>query len=154
MAFYYLDASALVKRYVAEKGTAFITSLTNPNAGNDVWIAAIGSVELVAALYRRVNTGSIGASQASNAEQAFRGDLVNIFNSVDLTPSILSRAMGLAKLHLLRAYDAIQLATALELQVARRNMNLPSLIFLCADQTLNQAALAEGPIVDDPNRYP
>ena len=63
-------------------------------------------------------------------------------------------AVGLAKLHLLRAYDSVQLATALELQIARRNMNVPLPIFLSADQNLNQAALAEGLLVDDPNRHP
>ena len=154
MALYYLDASALVKRYVAEAGSPFVTRLTDPSASNEVWIASIGTVELMAALYRRVNTGMLTPSSAWSAEQAFRGDLHRIFDSIDLNPSILARGMGLAKLHLLRAYDAVQLATAIELQIQRRNLNLALPIFLCADQALNQGALAEGLLVDDPNRYP
>jgi uncharacterized protein len=62
--------------------------------------------------------------------------------------------MAFAKLHPLRAYDAIQLATAADLHARRRNVNLSRLTFLSADQPLNQAALAEGLLVDDPNRYP
>jgi predicted nucleic acid-binding protein len=154
MPLYFLDASALVKRYVSERGTAFVTAVTNPNAIGKAWMATIGSVELIAALYRRVNTGSLAPSSAWQAEHAFRGDLNRLFDSVDLSPSILARAMGVAKLHGLRAYDAVQLATAIELHVTRRTMNLSPPILISADHALNQAALAEGLLVDDPNRYP
>jgi predicted nucleic acid-binding protein len=154
MTLYYLDASALVKRYVAEPGSAFVTRLTSPSASNEVWLATIGCVELVAALYRCVNTGALSSSSAWNAEQAFRGDLQQMFQPIDLTSSILARAMGLAKLHYLRAYDAVQLATVADLQNDRRALNLSWPIFLSADQRLNQAALADGILVDDPNRYP
>lgn len=154
MTLYYLDASALVKRYVAETGSAFVTRLTSSSESNEIWLATIGCVELVAALYRRVNTGALTSSSAWNAEQAFRGDWQQVFQPIDLNASILARAMGLAKLHLLRAYDAVQLATAVDLQVNRRALNLSWPIFVSADQRLNQAALAEGLLVDDPNRYP
>ena len=34
MAAYYLDSSALAKRYVAETGSAWVTDLMNPLTGN------------------------------------------------------------------------------------------------------------------------
>ncbi|MBI3821394.1 MAG: type II toxin-antitoxin system VapC family toxin [Planctomycetes bacterium] len=154
MALYYLDASALVKRYVAEKGSAFVTHLTNPGSRNETWLATIGCVELVSALFRRFNMGVLASAAAHNAEQTFRGELHQFIQLIDLNPSILARAMGLAKRHLLRAYDSIQLATMIELQLQRFALNLSLPIFLSADQALNQAALAEGLLVDDPNRYP
>ena len=154
MALYFLDASALVKRYVAENGTVFVTRVTNSGVPRKPWMATIGAVEVMAALYRRVNTGSLTSASARQAEQVFRSDLYHLFDSIDMKPSILARAMSLAKLHILRAYDAVQLATAMELQINCRSLNLSPPILISADQALNQAALAEGLLVDEPNRYP
>lgn len=36
MASYYLDTSALVKRYVTERGTAWIVNLTDPSSGHEL----------------------------------------------------------------------------------------------------------------------
>lgn len=154
MGFYYLDTSAIVKRYVAETGSAFITQRTDATSGNEIWLSTVPCVEIVAALYRRVRIGSLTSAEAAAAEQNFRQDLHGVLLLWDVTPSILSQAMALAKLHALRAYDSIQLATAIDILVQRRQGNLPPLNFLSSDQSLNQAALAEGLLVDDPNRYP
>ena len=62
--------------------------------------------------------------------------------------------MALAKMHGVRGYDTVHLATAMEYQRRRRVLNLRPLAFLLSDHSLNQAALAEGLLVDDPNRYP
>jgi predicted nucleic acid-binding protein len=42
----YLDSSAVVKRYVAEIGSAWVQGLTAPAAGNRSWIAAVTGVEV------------------------------------------------------------------------------------------------------------
>jgi uncharacterized protein len=154
MAVFYLDTSALVKRYVAERGSGFIRQITDQNSANVTWTASVACVEIVAALYRRVNTGSITLAGALAAEQAFRNDSYALIRTIDVAPNILAQAMAFAKIHRLRAYDAIHLASAAEYQRRRRAFNLRPLVFLSADQMLNQAALAEGLLVDDPNRYP
>lgn len=154
MAVYYLDTSALVKRFVAETGSVFITQITDIASGNEIWISTATCVEMVAAFYRRVRTGSLTSVEAATSEQNFRQDLQTIYLLWDISPSILSQAMALAKAHALRAYDSIQLATALDIHTQRRHANLPPFEFLSADLSLNQAALAEGLLVDDPNRYP
>ena len=53
MASYFLDSSALVKRYAAETGSAWVESLTDPRAGNRIYVAAIAHVEVVAAIARK-----------------------------------------------------------------------------------------------------
>ena len=56
--------------------------------------------------------------------------------------------------HTLRAYDAVQLASAL---VANRQIiqaGLPSPIFVSADKRLLNAAQVEGLQIDDPNSHP
>src|SRR5947208_10416650 len=96
---YYLDTSALVKRYVAETGSAFINQITDIATGNEVWISTVTCVEIVAALYRRVRIGSLTSAEAATAEQNFRQDLHGVLLLWDVTPSILSQGMALAKLH-------------------------------------------------------
>jgi hypothetical protein len=65
-----------------------------------------------------------------------------------------SRAMALAHNHILRGYDAVQLAAAMEFSAERVNAGLPALVFVSADVALNAAAVAEGLAVDDPNTHP
>ena len=50
MAVYFLDTSAIVKRYVLETGTAWVQALTAPAAGNVHCLARITRPEAVAAI--------------------------------------------------------------------------------------------------------
>jgi hypothetical protein len=53
MAVYFVDSSALVKRHISEIGSTWVLSLFDPALNNDVLIAAITGVEIVAAITRR-----------------------------------------------------------------------------------------------------
>lgn len=55
---------------------------------------------------------------------------------------------------LMRAYDALHLASAPEVHLRLTSAGLPPLTFLAADDRLLGAATAEGLPVDNPNRYP
>lgn len=50
MATFFLDTSAVLKRYVLETGTARVRALTDPTARHSLFIARIALVETVAAL--------------------------------------------------------------------------------------------------------
>ena len=62
MADYFLDSSALVKRYVRETGSAWVTGILDPLSKNEVFVAAITGVEIVAAVSRRARGGTITAA--------------------------------------------------------------------------------------------
>jgi uncharacterized protein len=53
VSFYFLDSSALVKRYVTESGSSWIESVVSAEAGNTIFIARITWVEVFSALSRR-----------------------------------------------------------------------------------------------------
>jgi predicted nucleic acid-binding protein len=72
---------------------------------------------------------------------------------LEMTPSLLADAMLLARAHGLRAYDAVQLAAALQASHIYQTGSLGPVTLVSADQTLNNAAVAEGMDVDDPNRH-
>lgn len=154
MAAYYLDTSALVKRYAQEVGTAWVMSLTAPAVGHDLYIVRVTGPEMIAALFRKVRMGEVTQGDAVRAAANFKADLQTQYQIVEVKDGLADRAMTLAEQHGLRGYDAVQLAAALELHAVRTTMGLPPFAFVSADTELNIAARAEGLIADDPNVHP
>ena len=154
MASYYLESSALVKRYVVETGTAWIRGLSAPFSGNTLFIAQITGVEAVTAITLRARRGATSPGDAATAIANFRRDFALGYFAVPITLAVIGRAMDLTETHGLRGYDAVQLATALQVQAQRQANGLPAIVFVSADNNLNAAATAEGLSVDDPNAHP
>jgi predicted nucleic acid-binding protein len=46
---YYVDSSAIVKRYVTETGSSWVQDLCDPAAGHVIALAHVGLVEIAAA---------------------------------------------------------------------------------------------------------
>ena len=109
----YLDASALVKRYIAEKGSRETTALT---ADSEMTATSIVSrAEVAAALAKAVRAGLVKNEVARNAQRRFAGDWPDLVR-VPVTEALVERAEGLAWEHGLRGYDAVQVASALTWQ--------------------------------------
>ena len=151
MAVYFFDSSALVKRYAQETGSEWILALTEPAAGHSLYIARITAVEVVSALTRRRRGGSVSEIDATTAMAAFRHDLFHQYRVIEITPTVITRAMALAETHGLRGYDAVQLASALIVQAMRETLGLSALELASADRELNDAAAVEDLTIDDPN---
>jgi len=154
MAAFYLESSALVKRYSTETGSNFVIGLMRPSAKNRFYSAKITEVEVCAALARKRKGLKISAASAAKSLLRFRRNFAGSFNKPDLTDSIVSEAIRLTEHHALRGYDAVQLATALETNRKRLSDGLSALIFVSADTELNNAAQAEGLDIENPNNYP
>jgi hypothetical protein len=71
-----------------------------------------------------------------------------------IVETMVSQAVALTQNHRLRGYDAIQLATALELNATLNAAGLRTLVFITADIDLSAAAQAEGLVADRPNNHP
>jgi predicted nucleic acid-binding protein len=153
MAAYFLDSSALVKRYAAETGTAWVTGLMEPTAGNLIFVARITGVETVAAIARKRKGNLLSSANASTALATLRKELVGLFLIVEVTTALLTAAMVLAEKHALRGYDAVQLAATLEANAKRARSSLPPLVLVTADGDLLAAGTAEGLATDDPNSH-
>lgn len=90
MAVLFFDSSGLVKRYIAETGTAWVIGLLRP-AAHDVFIANITGIEVASAISRRVQIGSISQTTAAKALKRFKRDFTKRFIVVDLTPKLFNR---------------------------------------------------------------
>jgi len=154
MTTYYLDASALSKRYVEEAGTAWIRALADPAAGHALLTARITMVEIYSALARRRREGSVPISACETAAQAFAAHSAAEYEFVELDLSVVSLARDLLERHPLRAYDVVQLASAFAANRALQSARLSPLVFLSADDRLNTVAATEGLAVDNPGAHP
>ncbi len=106
----YFDASALVKRYVAEAGSAEVGELIGQAAV--VGTAIISRAEVAAALAKAVRMKLLPRDEAASALQVFSADWENLVR-LQMTEVLVSRAASLAWDHGLRGYDAAHLASAL-----------------------------------------
>lgn len=150
---YFFDSSGLLKRYVNESGTVWITDLTAPKAKNTLYVARITGAEIASALARRYKGGSLTVGEFQTAMSDFRHDFQSDYRIVEISETLISQAMDLAEKHALRGYDAVQLAAALEVHNERLSFGLPALTLISSDLALNDAATAEGLTVDDPNLH-
>ncbi len=154
MTTYYLDTSALIKRYVDEAGSRWLRAILNGKPRPAVVIVHLVIVEVTSALMRRVREGVLTDGEYVRMQDAFRADCLRQYELVTAVGDVIAQANRLLEAYPLRAYDAVHLATAL---VSNRHLlanDLPPLAFLSADDRLNQAASAEGLTIDNPNTHP
>jgi len=145
---YYLDSSALLKRYRTEKGTETLDELFESNRDIDlVTTSSFTVLEVISVITRlfRINTLS------RRSYQRLLGDLrQDVRQTIVLQPvadTVLAEAVRLIMDHSLRAPDAVQLATALSV----RNENQErSTFMLCSDVRLKRACEGSGLAVIDP----
>lgn len=153
MAVYFLDSSALVKRYINETGSAWILGLFDPNVDHEFFVAAVTGVEIVAAITRRARNGSIAAADAALVCHQLKRDLQTDYQVIEMTAGIIRSGMALAETQGLRGYDAVQLAAGCAINELAVASGLSPIIFVSADEELNLAAVNEGLLVENPNLY-
>lgn len=125
MSAFFFDSSALVKRYLVEVGTAWVRHLADPGAGDTVIVGQITRVEAAAAIAAGHRAGTITLDE---------------------------RDAGVALV--LRHFDAVQLAAALDANTTIIAAGLLTLTFVAADDDLLAAARAEGLAAESPNQHP
>ena len=108
-----MDASALLKRYVAEQASTQVVDLTA--TAEIVATSVVSRAEVSAALARAARLRVLGYDGARHAQRSFSREWPNLAR-IPVTELLVSRAEALAWDHALRGYDAIQLASALTWQ--------------------------------------
>lgn len=154
VAAYFLDSSALLKRYLSEIGTAWVQSLTAKASGNILLISRITSVEILSAIARRQREGSLTSEQTQTLRTIVQQHFTDQYEIVELTPTLTTLAGELCARQSLRAYDAVQLASALTILPIITQSPENFLTFLTADDRLLRAAQLEHLQADNPNLHP
>lgn len=158
MATIYLDTSALVKRYVRESGYDWTRRLLAPKSKNRIVLSELGALELEVALARKATESAISESQRDTLIRLFRRHLAHQYNPVPITDTVLKRARRLVRQrglpHPLRTYDAVHLATALDLERQLAILGLPPPTFVSADRKLLAIARHLGLPTENPEDHP
>lgn len=150
MSEFFVDTSALAKRYVIETGSKWVRSWVSPRTGNAVIISALTTVEMVSLLVRLEREKKISTLNHVRSQNNFLRHADDQYYVIDLDGDVLGEARALLVKHPLRALDALQLASAL--RIVKVIGIQPT--FISADVRLLTAAPAEGLPIDDPNAHP
>lgn len=150
---YYADSSALVKRHVAEAGSAWIEQGFDAAHGNRIITTKLSVAEVVSALNRRRREANITPTEYAKFSGDFLSFVETDYEMFELSDAVLLEAQRLLENYPLRAGDAIQFASALLANTQLQSANLPALIFLASDARLLTAATSEGLRTDDPRNH-
>lgn len=140
----FVDASAIVKQYVAEEWSSTVADL-----GQRIVVSDLSTVEVPSAIWRKHRAGELSTEDASLIVSAFGYDLRGSsyhaprFATVEVSSGVLDRAAELLPSHDLRADDAVQLACAI---VARESLEFCD-TFVAFDRRLRHAAMSSGFVV-------
>lgn len=154
MSAFSIDSSALVKRYLTEIGSAWLSALLDPVAGHTILVASITRVETAAAIASRQRASDITIPERDRLVRLVLHHVDTEYRIIDLDPPLISRAVELTQRHRLRGYDAVQLAAALRAHAIVTAAGFPGLTLISADEDLNSAAQLEGLASDNPNAHP
>jgi predicted nucleic acid-binding protein len=140
----FLDTSALVRRYdPAEPGSGAVQALCDPAFGNGIVIVRLTPIEVSAAFNRKYRMGSFDKKALDAAWDVFVFHSEQQYRMIELVDEILEIAETLPFQHNLRAYDSIQVASAVWAKDLFAGID-PDFRFCTADTTQGAAAQAEG----------
>lgn len=152
MASYFVDTSALVKRYLIEQGTNWLINLLG--GSNAVFVARITHPETASAIHKRVRSKTMGVNTQNRLLTLVNYHFLSQYSIIEINGSICAHAVTLVTGYGLRGYDSVQLGCALQANDLLIQAGASPLTFLSADKNLLAAAAAEGLVVDNPENYP
>ncbi len=150
MTTFFVDTSALAKRYLTEKGSGWMRSICKISSSNIIVISELATVEMFSLFARREREQALTLSSGNRLRSLFLSHLKDEYIGVFVTTEVMADARYLVSKHPLRTLDAIQLACALRAEIVLNE----KMTFLSADNRLLSAAAAEGLPTDNPNNYP
>ena len=147
----YLDASALAKRYVPEKGSPHVHALLDAVPADRLYLLNVGAGEVVSILVRKRNAGVISAAYFGQALVDLESEILRAadINKLSVTNRLAASSIPLIVDHSINSTDAVTLKSALA--IARKlRAGGGDLVLVASDQRLLRAAQAEGLSTFDP----
>lgn len=133
----YLDTSSLIKLYVAEAGSTEVRRLVDRADVASTSVVALP--EARAAFARLAREGTLTPEQLAAVRSGFERDWESLLK-IRVLKTVYERAGDLTEQHALRGFDALHLASFLELQAQAEGEQVE---FSALDDRLNAAVAAE-----------
>ena len=143
MVIYYLETSALVKRYRSELGTDVATELVDRRSLEDSFVTSYFSVlEVEATIARALKARLVDQRGHNRLLGQFSQEVGDIIMPQPVSNNTVLEAISMARRHGLRSGDAVHLATV---SIIRQSVDdVPSLVLVTGDGELASAAAVEG----------
>ena len=148
MPVYYLETSALMKKYRTETGTQVVEELFQQKQGSEVFVTSQFTVIEITSIATRL----LRARELSR--RSYQGILGNVTRETSgnirlesISNDVVSEAIRMTQLHALRAPDDVHLATAVIVKEASRDE--PFCLF-GSDARLNASCKSSGIAVINP----
>ncbi len=132
----YFDSSALVKRYIEEKGSDKINGLLRESSISAV--SRLAYPEILAAMTRRHKAKGIETGAFERVKKAFKDDW-SFLTVIELHHQVFQFIDEMIARYALKGADSVQLSSALWLKKSTKG----DVIFVASDPELIQAAKAE-----------
>jgi predicted nucleic acid-binding protein len=112
---FYLDASALAKRYVPETGSPLIDEILDNVPGDRLYVLNVGAGEVVSILVRKRNAGVITDAYFRQALLDFETEIVRSadINKLPVSNRLATSSFSVIVAHSINSTDAITLRSAL-----------------------------------------
>lgn len=146
---YFIDTSALAKRYVKEAGTPQVLHLFQRGGPESLVVSQLAPLEMRSLLRMAQASRRLAESQARAIGAALAGDLHTVVAVRQFEPDDWERAEALIGRQGLRPADALHLAAALAVAEGETEPDA-DWVFVCSDAALLAAARAEGLRTLDP----
>ncbi len=140
MSIYFLEATAFVKLFARETGTAELIELMEAAEDNRKLISASTPLEVYAVLKRRERAGDISHDDVTSALSVLRLESARMVQQ-PLNPAVIEAARQLLDRCSLRWTEALQLGAAL---TARDMFQGTEIVFVSASTHLSEVAESEG----------
>ncbi|MDE0088831.1 MAG: type II toxin-antitoxin system VapC family toxin [Candidatus Poribacteria bacterium] len=151
MNFFWLDASAGIKRYVVEGGSPLINHLFARVPLDKMFCLLEGVGEIISIIVRIRNRGKITIAGFNQAKQLFDNEIIHR-NEVQLvlaTEDQITDSWDLIEKHFINSTDAILLQCALD-RVNELRIEGDNLVLVSSDKRLIRAAQSEGLLIFNP----
>ena len=142
---FYMDASALTKRYIPERGNDLVDEIFSKVPSSRIHLLNIGAGEILSVLVRRRNAGTLSIANFHQAVANFNAEIVRwaAVTRASVTTRLVATSLSLIIAHSINSTDALILKSALA--IARRLRRAgDDLVLVASDQRLLRAAQAEG----------
>src|SRR3989338_7387213 len=104
MVVFYLDTSALVKRYRTEQGTAVVEELlANPSPDDRFFICFLSIIEMTSGVLRLARGGQLREDTANRILARFHLDVRELLRVWPLNEQVAADAVTVAEQHMLRS---------------------------------------------------
>ncbi len=141
---FYLDASALAKRYIPEKGYEQVNAILDGVPVSRIHFLNIGAGEVLSILVRRRNAATLSIANFDQAMASFNAEVVRGMgvSKASVTSRLVVTSLPFVVAHSINSTDALILRSALA--IARRLRRAgDDLVLVASDQRLLRAAQAE-----------